>query len=149
VRGSEPCARDFVRYTKVLAIVGDILQVALSERDGEATDKAAAERSGAGHAGREEPRLAQVIRIEGQVASLQVFSWDEGSRPRPGELSRPSARGDLLTPIFLGGSFGGTGSPIDGGPDLDHDPKIRIGGRPPNPARRVLAFQDDPHRTCR
>ena len=71
-----------VRYTKVLAIVGDILQVALSARDREANDKPRFGDLALVGDGSEEPRLAQVIRLDGDVASLQVFTGTKGLSTR-------------------------------------------------------------------
>jgi V/A-type H+-transporting ATPase subunit B len=43
------------------------------------------------------------------------------------------------SPNILGRVFRGAGQPIDGGPDLFHDPKVPIGGASVNPMRRQLA----------
>lgn len=128
-----------VRYTKVLAIVGDILEVALSECDPEADDKPCfGDLALVGNAD-EERRLAQVIRLDGSVASLQVFTGTKGlsTAATVRFLGRPPEV--TFSPNILGRVFGGIGPPIDGGADLDHDPRIAIGGPSANPARRVLA----------
>ena len=44
-----------------------------------------------------------------------------------------------LSHNILGRVFGGTGEPVDGGPDLSGDPRVDIMGPTVNPMRRVLA----------
>ena len=128
-----------VRYTKVLAIVGDILQVALSGRDRESDDKPRFGDLALVGDGHDDPRLAQVIRLDGDVASLQVFTGTKGLSTLATVTFLGHSPDVTFSPNILGRVFGGTGLPIDGGPDLEHDPKIRIGGPSANPARRVLA----------
>jgi V/A-type H+/Na+-transporting ATPase subunit B len=135
----EPVRTGLVRYTKVLAIVGDILQVALSARDREANDKPRFGDLALVGDGKDEPRLAQVIRLDGDVASLQVFTGTKGLSTRAMVTFLGHSPDVTFSPNILGRVFGGTGLPIDGGPDLEHDPKIPIGGPSANPARRVLA----------
>ena len=132
-----------IRYTNVLSIVGDILQVALAERDRETNDKPRfgdlAMVGAMGPNDGEEQRLAQVIRLDGNVASLQVFSGTKGLSTKATVRFLGHPPEVTCSANILGRVFGGTGLPIDGGPDLDHDPKIAIGGPSANPARRVLA----------
>src|SRR5690606_40231356 len=42
------------------------------------------------------------------------------------------------SPTILGRVFDGTGSPIDGGPDLSMEPKVSIGGPSVNPCERIV-----------
>ncbi len=132
-------AQSLVSYSKVLEIVGDIVNVSVPElttADGPVTrlgDLAIVKDvSGASS-------LAQVIRIDLDQVSLQVFSGTKG-------LSNGATTRFLGHPMrvthshnVLGRVFGGTGEPIDGGPDLSGDPKIDISGPTVNPMRRVLA----------
>jgi len=132
-------AQSLVSYSKVLEIVGDIVKVSVPElttADGPVTrlgDLAIVKDvSGASS-------LAQVIRIDLDQVSLQVFSGTKG-------LSNGATTRFLGHPMrvthshnVLGRVFGGTGEPIDGGPDLSGDPKIDISGPTVNPMRRVLA----------
>jgi len=81
--------------------------------------------------------LAQVIRLEGDQASLQVFAGTQGvsTGDRVRFLGRPMQvpfSTDLLGRIFDGG-----GRPRDGRPDVEA-PAIDIGGPPVNPTRRNL-----------
>ncbi len=128
-----------IRYSKVLAIVGDILQIALPESGREAGGKpcfgdlAMVDETDGRHF------LAQVTRIDGNVASLQVFSGTKGLSTAATVSFLGHPPNVTYSANILGRIFGGNGQPIDGGPDLDHDPKIAIGGPAANPARRVLA----------
>ncbi len=119
-----------VRHTRVLAIVGDILKVRakgagfgdlamVESRDGEQS-------------------LAQVIQLDGDEVSLQVFAGGRGISTdakvrlfdHPTQVAHSSN--------ILGRIFGGSGEPLDGGPSLSGDPHIDIGGPAVNPTMRVL-----------
>jgi V/A-type H+-transporting ATPase subunit B len=132
-------AQSLVSYSHVLEIVGDIIKVSVPEA-------AAAERSVVrlgdlavveGEGG--EQSLAQVIMIDRNRVSLQVFTGTKG-------LSTNAVTRFLGHPLqviysqnILGRVFRGTGEPIDGGPDLSLDPRVEIDGPTVNPMRRVLA----------
>jgi len=132
-------AQSLVSYSKVLEIVGDIIKVSVPEMstvDGPVTrlgDLAVVEDvSGASS-------LSKVIRIDRDVVSLQVFTGTKG-------LSTGATTSFLGHPMqvtlshnIMGRVFGGTGEPIDGGPDLSGDPRVDIMGPTVNPMRRVLA----------
>ena len=125
-------------YTKVLEIVGDILKVSVPEpTEGSPPvrlrDLAMVEKTNG------ETSLAQVIQINRNEVSLQVFSGTKG-------LSTGAATRFLGHPMqvthsdnILGRVFGGSGEPIDGGPDLSGDPRIAVAGPTVNPMRRILA----------
>jgi V/A-type H+-transporting ATPase subunit B len=81
--------------------------------------------------------LAQVIRLEGDQVSLQVFAGTQGvsTGDRIRFLGRP-----MQVPFsadVLGRIFDGAGRPRDGRPDVQADP-IPIGGPAVNPTRRNL-----------
>ncbi|WP_225071729.1 V-type ATP synthase subunit B [Desulfuromonas sp. CSMB_57] len=81
--------------------------------------------------------LAQVIRLDGDRVSLQVFAGSRGiatdSRVRfLGHPMRVSASANLL-----GRVFNGSGEPRDAGPPLS-DNQIEIGGPSVNPSRRIV-----------
>jgi len=132
-------ARTIARYSKILEIVGEIIKVEvpagthskdLGSRYGDLTivEDANGDQS-----------LAQVINLRRNVVALQVFGGTKG-------LSTTSTVRFLGHPMqatysnnILGRIFRGTGEPIDGGPDLSHDPKVEIGGPSVNPMRRMLA----------
>ena len=134
---TQPIVSDLVRFTEIMEIVGDILKVrvpdmlkgALAVRLGDL----ATIRENDGH-----QSLAQVILINRDMVSIQVFAGTKG-------LSTASTVTFLGHPMqttysanILGRVFDGTGAPIDGGPDLSMDPKVRLGGPSVNPAERIV-----------
>ncbi len=132
-------AQSLVSYSHVLEIVGDIIKVSVPEAstaDGSVvrlSDLAVVEGAGG------EQSLAQVIMIDRNRVSLQVFTGTKG-------LSTDAVTRFLGHPLeviysqnILGRVFRGTGEPIDGGPDLSLDPRVEIDGPTVNPMRRVLA----------
>jgi V/A-type H+-transporting ATPase subunit B len=82
--------------------------------------------------------LAQVIRLEGDQVSLQVFAGTQGTstEDRVHFLGRP-----MQVPFsegLLGRIFDGSGRPRDGRPEVEAD-QIDIGSPAVNPTRRLLA----------
>jgi len=81
--------------------------------------------------------LAQVIRLQSDRVTLQVFS---GTRGIPTNAEVRFLGQQMRTPYshaLLGRVFTGGGVPRDGGPAADGEP-IPIGGPPVNPARRII-----------
>ncbi|MEM9904821.1 MAG: V-type ATP synthase subunit B [Cyanobacteria bacterium P01_D01_bin.44] len=128
-----------VRYSNILEIVGDIIRVQVPESAHQANitprfgDLAVVKGDSSGSS------LAQIINLKGNTITLQVFRGTKG-------VSTDSAVYFLGHPMeatysenILGRVFRGIGEPIDGGPELSQDPKVRIGGPSVNPMRRVLA----------
>lgn len=82
--------------------------------------------------------LAQVIKLDGNLVSLQVFAGGKGVSTGDevrflGQEMRVSFSDDLLGRIF-----NGSGKPIDKGPALTDNMKT-IGGPSVNPTKRILA----------
>jgi len=131
--------QSLIRYSKILAIIGDILDVEIPASAHGETESA---RFGdlalvEDPSGQRSP--AQVIRINGNRVTLQVFNGTKG-------LSTDASVRFLGHPMratysrnILGRVFRGTNEPIDGGPDISDDPAVPIGGPSVNPMRRVLA----------
>ncbi|GGX66919.1 V-type ATP synthase beta chain [Tateyamaria omphalii] len=129
--------RELIRYSQVLEIVGDTLKVHVPER-AEADSVVrygdlAVVKSVDGATS-----LAQVIRIERDIVSLQVFSGTKG-------ISTGATATFLGHPMqapysgnILGRVFDGAGAPVDGGPDLSGEPRYDIGGPSVNPAERIV-----------
>ena len=126
-------------HTKVLAIVGDILQIALPGGKGSAGVAPAFGDLAEVLDDQDRPRLAQVVKLDEGVASLQIFAGSKGVSTRARVRFLGHAPDVVFSPNILGRVFDGTGKPIDGGPPLDTDPRIEIGGPSANPARRRLA----------
>lgn len=80
-------------------------------------------------------RLAQVVKIQGDLITLQVFTGTEGI-PTNAEVVFLGHAPQLSVSDELGGRFfNAYGDPIDGGPKVDGR-KVEIGGPSVNPVRR-------------
>ncbi|MEW6008257.1 MAG: V-type ATP synthase subunit B [Candidatus Omnitrophota bacterium] len=115
-------------YTNIVEIAGDVITVE-AEAVGNAEIAQVTTRRGVS--------LAQVIRLEGERVSLQVFAGSKGvsTGDKVRFLGHPMhiASGDSL----LGRIFNGSGEPLDKGPALSQD-IIDIGGPPVNPVKRII-----------
>jgi len=128
-----------VSYSNVLEIVGDIIKVSVQETTSARGPVArlgdlAIVESELGH-----QSLAQVIQIDRNQVSLQVFSGTKGLSTRAITRFLGHPMRVIYSENILGRVFRGTGEPIDGGPDLSLDPRVEIDGPTVNPMRRVLA----------
>lgn len=131
-----------IRYSRILEIVGDIVKVHVPASD--SADPNISFGDLAVIESRDDnapaaPRTAQVILLDGEEVSLQVFSGTKGLSTHSAVrfLGRPMEV--TFSPNILGRTFSGTGAPIDGGPALTDEPRIEIDGPTVNPARRILA----------
>ena len=127
-----------VQYSRIAEIVGDIVKVrvpqALTQDAAVCFGDLAVVEDGPSRSS-----LAQVIHLEQDRVALQVFSGTKGlsTRAKVRFLGLPMRA--TYSPNILGRVFRGAGQPMDGGPDLSHDPKVPIGGPSVNPMRRLLA----------
>ncbi len=115
-------------YSRIERITGNVITVqATGVRYGELAEV----RSAAG------PSLAEVIRLEGSLVSLQVFAGGRGVST--GDEVRFLGHPMLVSfsDNLLGRIFDGRGEPRDGGPRLAED-LIEIGGPSVNPAKRII-----------
>jgi V/A-type H+-transporting ATPase subunit B len=132
-------SKTLVRYSSILEIVGDIIKVGVPEsasaKDTAARfgDLAVIERIDG------EQSLAQIISINRNTVSLQVYQGTKG-------LSNGASVRFLGHPMLvtyseniLGRIFSGAGEPMDNGPSLEEDAKIPIDGPSVNPMKRSLA----------
>jgi V/A-type H+-transporting ATPase subunit B len=131
--------QSLVSYARVLEIVGDIVKVSVKASptaDGPSVrlGDLGIVQTEAGHSS-----LAQVIYIDQDRVSLQVFSGTKGMSTRAVTRFLGHPMRVVYSQNILGRVFRGTGEPIDGGPDLSLDPHIEIDGPTVNPMRRVLA----------
>ncbi|MCX5656932.1 MAG: V-type ATP synthase subunit B [Candidatus Omnitrophica bacterium] len=121
-------------YTNIIEIAGDVISVE-AESVGYLDIAEVTTRMGVS--------LAQVIRLDGRLVSLQVFAGSRGistgDKVRFLGHSMRISSGDNL----LGRIFNGSGMPLDRGPVLS-DNIIDIGGPPVNPVKRVI-----PHKMIR
>jgi V/A-type H+-transporting ATPase subunit B len=115
-------------YTDIVQIAGDVITV---EADNIGYNDIAEVTTKRGMS------LAQVIRLDGKMVSLQVFAGSRGisTGDKVRFLGHPMrvASGESL----LGRIFNGSGLPLDRGPVLT-DNVIDIGGPPVNPVKRII-----------
>lgn len=126
-----------VMHRNILAIVGNIMTVAVAEIGERAVvrfgDLALVQDSGGAES------LAQVVKIDRNQVSLQVFSGTQGISTAASVRFLGYPMRVTYSPNILGRVFSGTGEPLDGGSSLEPDAKVEIGGPSVNPMRRVLA----------
>ncbi len=126
-----------MRYARITEIVGDILKVYVPptvRHDGSSVrlgDLAVIE-DGTTRS------LAQVISINRDTVSLQVFSGTKGISTMASAtfLGRPMRVS--CSENILGRVFSGAGETIDGGPDLSFERQVPIGGPSVNPVERIV-----------
>lgn len=120
---------DFVWHERLIDIVGDIARV---HARGVTLGELARLDTEDGEVG-----LAQVIELDEDIASLQVFAGTKGltTRSRIQFLGHPMQV--TYSDNVVGRIFRGSGTPIDGGPTLATDPRIPIAGPTVNPVTRI------------
>lgn len=121
---------DLVFHTGVLEIVGDILKVRAQNvgfGDLAIVENWNGDRS-----------LAQVVRLDKEEVSLQVFAGGKGlsTNARIHFLGHPMRV--TYSPNILGRIFRGSGEPLGAGPDLAGDARVDIGGPSVNPTMRIM-----------
>ncbi len=126
-----------LRYSRITEIVGDILKVfvaaaAPDETPGVRLGDLAVIEDGTMRS------LAQVIAINRDVVSLQVFSGTKGISTTASVtfLGRPMQV--TYSDNIMGRVFNGAGETIDGGPDLALERQVAIGGPSVNPVERIV-----------
>ncbi|MBT3384694.1 MAG: V-type ATP synthase subunit B [Prolixibacteraceae bacterium] len=80
-------------------------------------------------------RLAQVVKIQGDLVTLQIFSGTEGIPTNAEVVFLGHAPRLAVSEELSGRFFNAYGQPIDGGPEIDGD-LVEIGGPSVNPVRR-------------
>jgi V/A-type H+-transporting ATPase subunit B len=125
-------------HTRVLSIVGDMLRIQLPPARGTAARPAFGDLAEV-HDDQGRPRMAQVVKLEEGVAALQIFSGSKGVSTKATVRFLGHPPDFVFSPNILGRVFSGTGAPADGGPAVDMDERVEIGGPSANPVRRRLA----------
>ena len=128
-----------IRHYNILSIVGNIITVHV---DSHAARQEITTRFGdlaQVEDGNGAQSLAQVIKIDGGKVSLQVFSGTRGISTAASVRFLGHALQVTYSDNILGRIFNGIGEPMDGGSDLQPDPKVTITGASVNPMKRVLA----------
>ncbi len=121
---------ELLSYTRVISIVGDILKV---QADGIALGELAWIEN---HD--QLPSFAQVIEINRDTVSLQVFAGGTGLRSDASVRFLGHAAQVVYSNDVLGRVFNGVGQPIDGGPELLGQRRADVGGPSVNPVMRVV-----------
>jgi len=122
--------RQMLRYTRVLSIVGDILTI--RAQDIGLGDLAVVE-------GRSGTRsLAQVVEIQREEVSLQVFTGGKGLSTQSKVYFLGRSVQVTFSPNIIGRIFDGVGRPIDGGPKLSGNRRVDVGGPSVNPTLRIV-----------
>ena len=129
-------AQSLLRYSKILEIVGEVIKVRVPESSPARFGDIAVVESGDGATS-----LAQVINLDRDSASLQVFSGTKGLGNDASVRFLGHPMRAAYSANILGRVFSGAGVAIDGGPDLVDEPRIDIGGPSVNPMRRVVASE--------
>ena len=80
-------------------------------------------------------RLAQVVKIQGDLTTLQIFSGTEGIPTNAEVVFLGHAPKLSVSDELSGRFFNAYGQPIDGGPEVDGK-EVEIGGPSVNPVRR-------------
>jgi len=126
------------QYRGISSIVGDIVNLRVPDAATMSTpprnrDLAIIEQDGAPFS------LAQIISLTDDSVSLQVFAGTKGL----GNDASVRFLGETMQAIYsdniFGRIFNGSAEPIDGGPELSHEPRVQINGPTVNPTARVLA----------
>lgn len=131
--------QSLMRYARILEIVGDIMKVQVPDVGSGDEKPIAFDDLGLVEDPSGFRSLARVIKLDGDIASLQVFSGTKGLSNRASIRFLGSPMRVTYSTNILGRVFRGDGEPLDTGPDLSADPKLDIGGPSVNPVRRHLA----------
>lgn len=129
--------KSLIKYADILEIVGDIVKIRVPspEQGSESIvrfgDLAVIQDGNMNS-------MAQVIQMDKDSVSLQVFEGSKGfsTQASVSFLGRPMQT--VFSHNILGRVFRGNGKPIDGGPLLQNDRQIPIGGPSVNPVKRQM-----------
>jgi len=130
-----------VRYGRVLEIVGDLLKIHVPPASGEAAEPPAClgDLAVISSADNEQAEsLAQVLKIDGERVSLQVFAGTKGVSTRTKVQFLGHGPRAICSENVLGRIFAGTGELIDEGPSLAMDRRVETGSPTVNPVEREL-----------
>ncbi len=125
-------------YRNILSIVGGIVRVRVPQGGAGQPTPARFRDLASLRKANGETVLAQVIRIDGEVVSLQVFGGTAGLTTQASIRFLGHPMRVTCSQNVLGRAFSSTGEPIDRGPALTEDRKVAIGGPSVNPMRRVM-----------
>lgn len=123
--------QELIRHTRILEIVGDTIRVKAS--DVAFGDIAIVENVDG------ETSVAKVVELDRDIVSLQVFAGGKGLSTGAGVRFLGHPLNVTYSDNILGRIFGGSGEPIDDGPDISTEPRVDTCGPTVNPMMRALA----------
>jgi V/A-type H+-transporting ATPase subunit B len=123
--------QEIVRHTRVLEIVGDMIRV---RAKGVALGDLAVVENWDGTTS-----TARAVELDNDIVNLEVFAGGKGLSTDAQIRFLNHGFRVTYSDNILGRIFGGSGEPIDGGPDLAAEPRVEIAGPTVNPMKRVLA----------
>ena len=115
-------------YNKILSVVGNVITVKAADVAYEELAEITTQRG---------KSLAQVIKLEDDIVSLQVFAGSRGVSTSDEVRFLGHAMQVSFSENMLGRIFDGSGTPRDGGPFITEH-IIPIAGPPVNPAKRII-----------
>lgn len=121
---------DLIRHTRLLEIVGDMVKV---RAPGAVLGGLAVVENTDG-----ETSSARVVELEGDVASLQVYTGGKGLSTDARVRFLGNQQQAVYSDAILGRIFSGVGDPIDGKPVLEGDRKVEVGTPTVNPMMRTV-----------
>jgi V/A-type H+-transporting ATPase subunit B len=122
---------ELVSQTKIIDIIGDTIRVR--------APRVALGELAVVHNSDGTESTARVIGLDGNIGSLQVFTGGKGisTDAHVSFLGHPFRV--VYSENILGRIFRGSGTPMDGGPELSADPTIEVAGPTVNPMLRIMA----------
>jgi len=115
-------------YNKILSVVGNVITVKATDVAYEELAEITTQRG---------KSLAQVIKLEDDIVSLQVFAGSRGVSTSDEVRFLGHPMQVSFSENMLGRIFDGSGTPRDGGPSITEH-IIPIAGPPVNPAKRII-----------
>jgi len=115
-------------YNKILSVTGNVITVRASDVAYEELAEISTQRG---------KSLAQVIKLDGDIVSLQVFAGSQGIATNDEIRFLGHPMQVTFSDNMLGRIFNGSGIPRDKGPQLSEN-MIQIAGPSVNPAKRII-----------
>jgi len=115
-------------YNKILSVTGNVITVRASDVAYEELAEISSQRG---------KSLAQVIKLDGDIVSLQVFAGSQGIATNDEIRFLGHPMQVTFSDNMLGRIFNGSGIPRDKGPQLSEN-MIQIAGPSVNPAKRII-----------
>ncbi|MFH1214240.1 MAG: V-type ATP synthase subunit B [Candidatus Neomarinimicrobiota bacterium] len=115
-------------YNKILSVTGNVITVRASDVASEELAEISTQRG---------KSLAQVIKLDGDIVSLQVFAGSQGIATNDEIRFLGHPMEVTFSDNMLGRIFNGSGVPRDKGPQLTEN-MIQIAGPSVNPAKRII-----------